>query len=379
MKADVIIIGAGIIGCSIAYHLAKGGLQDVIVIDKGGVASGVTGICPGGVRQQWGTRINCDMAKASVGFFKNINEMLEPEYEIKFREVGYLYTFHSEEALKKYEVQRNLQINCGIPTQMLTAKEARGIIPGLNTESVFGASFCPTDGFVDDAYHVTNSFAHAAKRQGVRFINDQVTSIDYQGDRITGVQTQKRGRIVCDQLVNAAGLGAKEIASLVGVELPIVEETRRILYTNRLEERVLEPLLVSFERGFAAKQLTDGTICLSYLGSDQHYPYDTYSYLLRAAEVGIELFPKLANLEFRSHVDGRYDATPDHQAILGDVDGLLGYFQAVGMSGHGFMMAPAIGKGMAELILGHESTIDISPLHFRRFEKNELIIEPSVV
>ncbi|MGM7702524.1 NAD(P)/FAD-dependent oxidoreductase [Pseudalkalibacillus sp. Hm43] len=379
MKAETIIVGAGIIGCSIAYHLARNGMTDVIVIDKGGIASGITGICPGGVRQQWGTKINCEMAKASVSFYQNINEELDPEYEIKYREVGYLYTFHSEDALTRYEAQHQLQLECGIPTQLLTPVEAKGIIPGLNTDSVLGASFCPTDGFADDAYHVTNSFADAAKRMGVRFINDELTDVHVQDRRITGVETVKRGRMDCEHLINAAGLGAKQIASLVGIDLPIVEETRRILYTNRVEERVLEPLLVSFEKGFAAKQLTDGTLYLSYLGPDQQHPYNSFSFQLRAAEVGIKLFPKLEELEFRSHVDGRYDSTPDHQVILGDVDGIEGYWQAVGMSGHGFMMAPAIGRAMAESMLNLSSTIDVSSLHFRRFANNQLVKEPSVV
>lgn len=379
MNAETIIIGAGITGCSIAYHLAKSGMNDVIVIDDGGIASGVTGICPGGVRQQWGTRINCEMAKASVEFFQNINDELQPEHEIKFREVGYLYTFHSEDSMDKYKNQLKIQHECGIPTEILSPNEAKAVVPGLNIESVVGASFCRTDGFADDAYHVTHSFADAAKRLGVRFINDKVTDIHLKGGRIIGVETVKRGQITCESVVNAAGLGAKEIARLAGVELPILEETRRILYTNRIEERVLEPLLVSFEKGFAAKQLTDGTIYLSYLGPDQAYPYDSFSFQLRAAEVGVALFPKLEELEFRSHVDGRYDSTPDHQAILGDIDGIEGYYQAVGMSGHGFMMAPAIGQAIAERMLGIEYTIDISPLHYRRFEKNQLIKEPSVV
>ncbi|WLD92532.1 FAD-binding oxidoreductase [Alkalihalobacillus sp. AL-G] len=379
MKAEVIIVGGGIIGCSIAFFLAKNGQRDVLVIDKGGIASGVTGICPGGVRQQWGTEINCEMSKASVDFFQRINEELEPEHPIHYREVGYLYTFHSEQTLENYHSQLQIQHEYGIPTEVLTPSEAKAIIPHLNINSVVGASFCPSDGFVDDAYHVTNSFADAAKRSGVRFINDEVIGVEKAGDRITGVQCKKRGKIDCGVLVNAAGLGSKHLAEMAGVNLPIEEETRRILYTNRVEERVLEPLLVSFEKGFAAKQLTDGTIYLSYLGTDLKPPYDSFDFQVRAAEVGIELFPKLAELEFRSHVDGRYDSTPDHQAILGSVTSLTGYYQAIGMSGHGFMMSPAIGRAMAEIILDIHSTIDVSSLHFRRFEKGQLIKEPSVV
>lgn len=376
---DVIIVGAGIIGCSIAYFLAEKGCTNVTVIDKGGISSGVTGICPGGIRQQWGTEINCVMAKASAEFYYGINDILEPEYEITFRKVGYLYTFHSNEAIERYQKSIMLQNSLGIPTKLISTKEAKELVPGLNDESFLAASFCNTDGFADDAYHVTNSLAEAAKQKGVSFINDEVKTLIREGDKIVGVECKKRGSIYSGQVVNAAGLSSAQLAKTANIDVPIKEEVRRILYTNRLEDRVLEPLLVSFEKGFAAKQLTDGTIYCSYLGSDLKPPYNNFDFQLRAAEVGIEIFPPLESVEFRTHIDGRYDSTPDHQAILGDVDGITGYYQAIGMSGHGFMMAPAIGRTLAQTILGEKPFIDISSLHYRRFASNNLVYEPSVV
>lgn len=378
-KYDVIIVGAGIIGCSIAYFLAEKGCTNVLVIDKGGIASDITGICPGGVRQQWGTEINCVMSRESTKFFRSINEHLEPEYEIEFREVGYLYTFHSEQAVANYKESVELQNSLGIPTKIISPEQVAEIIPGINTESFIAASYCETDGFADDAYHVTNSLAEAAKRKGVTFINDEVTSIEMSNGTVVGVHCAKSGLISTEKVVNAAGLGSKKVAEMVGVDLPINFETRRILYTNRIEERILEPLLVSFEKGFAAKQLTDGTLYCSYIGKDLQAPYSMFDFQLKAAEVGMELFPPLDQVEFRTHVDGTYDSTPDHQAILGEVDAVNGYYQAVGMSGHGFMMSPAIGEAVAAVTLGHEPAIDITTLNFRRFEKNELVIEPSVV
>ncbi|CAG9607820.1 NAD(P)/FAD-dependent oxidoreductase [Pseudoneobacillus rhizosphaerae] len=376
---DTVIIGAGIIGCTIAYFLARKGCTNVLVIDKNGIASDITGICPGGVRQQWGTEINCLMAKYSTEFFQNINEYLEPEYEIKFRNVGYLYTFHSEEAIETYKKSIALQNRLGIPTKLITPDQTKEIVPGINRESFLAASFCESDGFADDAYHVTNSFASAAKRLGVTFIHDTVERIVVENGVIKGVQCQNQGAISADRVVNAAGLGSKKIAETAGVDLPIQFEVRRILYTNRVEERVLEPLLVSFEKGFAAKQLTDGTIYLSYLGKDLQPPYNMFDFQLRAAEVGIDIFPPLEHVVFKTHLDGKYDSTPDHQAILGGVDGLIGYYQAVGMSGHGFMMSPSIGDTVSSVILSESPSIDISSLHYRRFATNKLVYEPSVV
>jgi sarcosine oxidase, subunit beta len=376
---DAVIIGAGIIGCTTAYFLAQKGCTNVLVIDKNGIASDITGICPGGVRQQWGTEINCLMAKYSTEFFQNINEYLEPEYEIKFRNVGYLYTFHSKEAIETYQKSIALQNRLGIPTKLITPEQTKEIVPGINRESFLAASFCESDGFADDAYHVTNSFASAAKRLGVTFIHDTVEEIVVENGVVKGVQCHNQGTISANRVVNAAGLGSKKIAETAGVDLPIQFEVRRILYTNRVEERVLEPLLVSFEKGFAAKQLTDGTIYLSYLGKDLQPPYNMFDFQLRAAEVGIDIFPPLEHVVFKTHLDGKYDSTPDHQAILGGVDGLTGYYQAVGMSGHGFMMSPSIGDTVSSVILGESPSIDISSLHYRRFATNKLVYEPSVV
>lgn len=376
---DVIIIGAGIIGSSIAYFLSRKGCSNVLVIDKGGIASGITGICPGGIRQQWGTDINCKMAKYSTDFFQKINENLEPEHEIMYRNVGYLYTFHSEDAIDNYKSNIAIQNLNDIPTKLITPNEAKKIIPGINVNSFISASFCPTDGFVDDAYHVTNSFADAAKRKGVTFISDEVEEIVVEQNVVKGVSCVNGSKISSDIVINAAGLGSKRIAKTAGIDLPIEFEVRRILYTNRVDERILEPLLVSFEKGFAAKQLTDGTLYLSYLGKDLKPPYNMFDFQYKAAEVGMEIFPPLENVVFKTHVDGTYDSTPDHQAILGDVDGLVGYYQAVGMSGHGFMMSPAIGEAVSSIVLGNPPINNIESLHYGRFQKNQLIFEPSVV
>jgi len=376
---DGIIIGAGITGCSIAYFLTKNGYSNILVIDKGGIASGVTGICPGGIRQQWGTKINCEMAKFSVDFFENINDHLEPEHEITFRNVGYLYTLHSDKAIENFKKNIKLQNSLGIPTKLISPAEVKEIIPGINENSFIKASYCETDGFLDDAYHTTQSFADAAKRQGATFKVDEVIKIVEENDTVKGIETKKNGLISADFVVNAAGLGAKDIAQTIDIDLPIKFEKRRILYTNRIEERLIEPLLISFEMGFAAKQLTEGSIYLSYLGGDLEPGYSLFDYQVKAAEVGMELFPPLEKVEFQTHLDGTYDSTPDHQAILGDVDHKKGYYQAVGMSGHGCMMSPSVGQAMADIITGSKPVIDVSVLHYNRFKNNELVIEPSVI
>src|SRR5699024_3147549 len=310
--------------------------------------------------------------KYSVDFFKNINDHLDPDHTINFRNVGYLYTFHSKEAVKSYQENISLQNSLGIPTKMLTPDETKEIVPGINTDQFINASYCETDGFLDDVYHVCQSFVDAAKRKGAKFINDEVEKIVEEKGKVKGVLCKKGGEISADFVVNAGGLGANDISQTVGIDLPIEFEKRRILYTNRVKERILEPLLVSYEKGFAAKQLTDGVIYLSYLGDEVSVTDSVYDFQLKAAEIGMEIFPPLSNVEFRTHIDGVYDSTPDYQAILGGVDEIEGYYQAVGMSGHGCMMSPAVGKAMVDIISNEKQEIDVSCLHYNRFSENKL-------
>lgn len=377
-RYEGIIVGAGIVGVSIAYHLSKLGYKKLLIVDKGGIASGVTGICPGGVRQQWGTEINCRMAKASVHFYENMNAYLEPEETIVYKSVGYMNIFHSDEEVENYKKNKALQNRLGIPTEFLTPEEAARIIPGIDQSSFQVASFCKTDGFVDDANHVTKSLAEAAKRRGTTVMIDDVKRMILEGERVIGIDTAKHGEIHADFVVNAAGLGSKSFAETAGIQLPITFDTRRILYTNQIKERLIEPLLISFKKGFAGKQFSNGVMYMSYLGKTEK-KLSVLEFQKKVLEVGVEIFPSLEQVAFKTHVDGVYDSTPDHQAIIGDVDGIDGYYQAVGMSGHGFMMAPSIGETLADVIAGNDPSIDIQPLHMNRFKENRLIFEPSVV
>jgi sarcosine oxidase subunit beta len=375
--AEIVIIGAGITGNAIAYFLAKNGMTDVIVVDKEGISAGMTRICPGGVRQQWGTEINCLMAKASTDFYERMNEELEPGIAIPFRQVGYMKLFHSERVLNHHRASVEMQNRFGIPTVILTPDEVSDIVKTIRKDSFIAASFGPTDGFVDSAPAVAENFANAAKRLGVRYIKREVTGIEAGDNKVSGIKTTS-GTILCDSVVNAAGCDSPQLAATIGITLPIIHEKRRLLFTNKVEERILEPLIISFEKGFAGKQLADGSFYMSHLGADFNRPLGK-EFEENAVAIGKEFVPAIDKLRILSHADGIYDSTPDHQSILGDIEGLTGYYQAIGMSGHGFMMAPATGRAMAELIVGKKPFIDISPLHYRRFSENRLIHEPSVV
>ncbi|MFW6319180.1 MAG: NAD(P)/FAD-dependent oxidoreductase, partial [Bacillota bacterium] len=176
-KADVVIIGGGVSGCSIAYHLAKAGQQNIVVIEKAYLTSGATGRCGAGVRQQWGTKMNCILAKKSVEFFETAQEELNYDGDIEFKQEGYLVISSNQEESDMFKDNVALQNSLGIPSRVLTKEEAQAIVPHLNTDVVHSATFCPTDGHLNP-FTMTDAFYKAAKTLGVKFYTyTEVTDI----------------------------------------------------------------------------------------------------------------------------------------------------------------------------------------------------------
>ncbi|MHB8619231.1 MAG: NAD(P)/FAD-dependent oxidoreductase [Chloroflexota bacterium] len=377
-RPDVLIIGAGITGCCIAYHLTRLGIGSVLVLEKTGLASGPTGACPGGIRQQFGTEINCRLARAASIAYGRINEELDPEHEIRVRRGGYLFAAYSRPVMDRLERNVGLQRSLGIPSRIVSREEIGDLAPAINSDGMVGGTWCQEDGYADDAYQIAAAFWQAAARGGARLRLARAEALLSHGDRVTGVRVDGE-TVHAGVVVNAAGWESPALSRTIGVELPIDPERRYLAFTRPVAERLLEPLVVSPERQFAAKQMYDGTMLCSYLGPLTHGDREEWEFQQKTAEVGIPILPALADLEFLRSWSGYYDSTPDHQAILGGVDGLHGYYHAVGFSGHGFMLGPVVGRLIAEMIAGREPFIDVSCLHFRRFARNELIPEPVVV
>lgn len=381
-RADVVVIGGGIIGLSVAYHLTQYGCRSVVVLEKEGIARGASGVAPGGVRQQWGTTINLAMARQSVGFYRTINDRLSPEYPLRFRECGYIFLAHSSAALQKLTQVAELQRQHGVPTRILKPGEIAELVPALVVEEIVGASYCPTDGYFDDPHGVSMAFAEAAKRSGAVLHYTTATGLETANGRIRGVRTTE-GMIAAEHVVLAAGCDSPELAQTASVHLPIRVEPRYLFFSGRLNEQFLDPLVISPEREFAAKQMYNGTLFMSWLGAgrgdDPGQPPRETEWLARAGEIGTRLLPRLADIQIVRTVRGFYDVTPDHQAILGPVDEVAGLHLATGFSGHGFMMAPAVGDNVARGILGMEPTLPLDILNFRRFAAGQLVPEPAII
>jgi sarcosine oxidase subunit beta len=376
-KATCIIIGAGCIGCSIAFHLAELGMKDILILEKEFIAGKATGICPGGIRQQWSNPLGCQLSKLSVQFFKNLQEALKPGNPLEFIQSGYLFLAYSENVLETYRKNVALQNHHGINSQIVTPRKVNELVPDLAMTGIVGGAYCAEDGFLEDSHGFTQALFQRARDLGVRLVYDEAIGLNLEKGRILGV-TGRKGEYLCDYVVNAAGCDAPALSATVGVKLPIVASKRRLVYTNRVEEHFLGPCVVSLERAWGAKQLKEGHVYLAYLGDDAERLSD-YEFTERSVALGLEMIPRLGELGILRIQEGFYDLTPDQNPVLGSVDGINGYFHATGFSGHGFMLSPAVGRVMAQLITGRTVDVDLSDWHFDRFQKKELPKETMVL
>ncbi|WIV10929.1 FAD-binding oxidoreductase [Proteiniborus sp. MB09-C3] len=378
--ADVVIIGGGISGCSIAYNLAKKGVKNIVVLEKRFLASGATGRCGAGIRQQWGTEMNCRLSMESIKFFETANEELDYDGDIEFKQGGYLLVSSTEKEDIQFKKNTELQKSLGIPVDYLTPKEAAEIVPYLNTDIIKSATFCPKDGHLNP-FLTTDAYAKAARKLGVKIYTfTEVLGIKTENGRVKEVITNK-GNIFTNIVVNAAGGYSKLIADMVNVNIPVYSERHQILVTEPVEP-MQDPMVMSFSLNIYCQQTPHGSFIMGR--GDDSEPRDlritsSWQFLDEMAKTTVELLPPIGELRVIRQWAGLYNMTPDKHPIYGPVKDLEGFYLALGFSGHGFMLGPMTGLLIAEQILGEKNTIDISKLTLDRFERGELVFEPSVV
>ncbi|WP_313340861.1 FAD-binding oxidoreductase [Sedimentibacter sp.] len=379
-KAEVVIIGAGISGCSIAYNLAKKGVKDIVVIDKSYICSGSTGRCGAGVRMQWGTEMNCKIAKKSIEFYERANEILEYERDVEFKQEGYLLVADTEKELIQFKKNIELQNSLDIPSKMLTLQEAKEIVPYLNTDVLKGAAFCKKDGFLNP-FKTTDAFYRAAKRLGVEFYTfTEATDIKVENNKVVGVETNK-GYISTNIVVNATNGYSKKLCDLIGLDIPVYSERHQILVTEPVEP-MQGPMVMSFALNFYIQQSPEGSFIMGR--GDENEPRDlritsSWHFAEEMAKTIEKVLPPIMQLRMVRQWAGLYNMTPDKQPIYDKAENVEGFYLAVGYSGHGFMFGPVTGVVMSEMILGEKPTIDVSMLNLNRFKTGNLILEPSVV
>jgi len=378
--ASVVIIGGGISGCAIAYTLAKKGVKDIVVIERDYLSSGATGRCGAGVRMQWGTEMNCKLAKYSIEFFERANEELEYEYDIEFKQGGYLIVASTEKEVNQFKKNIALQNSLGIPSRLLTPKEAKEIVPHMDETKIIAATFNPKDGHLNP-FHTTQAYANAAVRLGVEIMKyTTVTGIKVENGKVVGVETDK-GYISTPVVVNAAGGYSQLIAKMVGIDLPVYSERHQILVTEPVAP-MQGPMFMSFSLNIYCQQTPHGSFIMGR--GDANEPRDlritsSWHFMEEMAKTCTELLPPLKELRVVRQWSGLYNISPDRQPIYGPVKEVEGFYLACGFSGHGFMFGPVTGVVVAEAILGETPTIPVHMLDKDRFERGELLLEPSVV
>lgn len=379
-RADVVVIGGGVVGCAIAYNLARLGAGKVVLLEKGYLASGATGRCGAGVRMQWGTAANCLLARESVRMFEHLPELLDVDGDIEFAQGGYLLLAYTEKMAAQFRANLALQSSLGIPARWVTPAEAREIVPHLSADDLLGAAYCPEDGHCNP-FAVTALYAEAARRLGVE-VNTytEVTGIEVRGGRVRGVATTA-GAIATPAVVNAAGGHARLVGRLAGVELPIYPERHEILVTEPVEP-LQRPMVMSFHHNLYCQQTPHGSFIMGvgHPGEPEGINHrSSWQFLSDVAAKATAIMPRLAALNVVRQWAGVYDMSPDRQPILGEDAAVKGFFTAAGFSGHGFMIAPMTGQLVAELVTGRATSLDVGMFAAERFARGELFVEPSVV
>ncbi len=379
-SAEVVIIGGGISGCSIAYNLAKKGVNNIVVLEKNYICSGSTGRCGAGVRMQWGTEMNCKIAKKSIEFFENANEILEYDRDVDFKQSGYLLVADTEKEVDQFKRNIEVQHDCGVPSRLLTLDEAREIVPHLNTDVLKGAAFCGRDGFLNP-FKTTDAYYKAAKRLGVEFNTfTEAVGFKVESGKITGVETTK-GFISTNIVVNAANAYAKNLCDMIDMDIPVYSERHQILVTEPVEP-MQGPMVMSFGLNFYVQQSPEGSFIMGR--GDTNEPRDlrvtsSWHFVEEMAKTVNMVLPPISKLRMVRQWAGLYNMTPDKQPIYDKAENVEGFYLAAGYSGHGFMFGPVTGIVMSEMILSEKPTIDVSMLNLNRFKTGNLLLEPSVV
>jgi sarcosine oxidase subunit beta len=378
LTSDIAIVGAGITGLSIAFHLAERDVGSIVVYERDGIGAGASGVQPGGVRQQWSTRLNCLMARDSLAFYSQLEERLSPRVNPGFRPCGYVFVAHEAETFERFREDVAMQNALGVPTRVATAEELGELVPELEVAGVVGASVCAEDGYFDRPQSVLEAFAEAAGRMGVLVARAEVASIDPNGSGWR-LRLADGGHGEADQAIVAASVDTPALLGPLGADVPIVAENRWLFFSDPIAERLLDPLVVAVDRRFAAKQLADGRVLASDLSAVAADDGDAESMRRHVRHAAVELFPRFEYVALPLLVRGVYDVTPDRQAIVGPVPGREGLYVAAGFSGHGFMMAPEIGRGVAAMVTGEPPGETLVHLRPDRFETGNLEYESAVV
>jgi sarcosine oxidase subunit beta len=380
-SASVVIVGAGIVGASVAYHLAVRGCTDVIVLEKAErEVTGSTARSAAGVRHQFATEVNIRLSRYSIERLKRFSEEVGGDSGLK--QIGYLLLVSDSVLWEQYQHSVALQNSLGVASRAVSPEEARRMLPNAAIDDLLGATWCAEDGHCDP-HGVAMGYLAAARQRGIELRRTTpACGIRKEGDRVVAVETSS-GPIACDTVINAAGPWAGTVGAMAGLQVPVQPYRRCIYMTEAMPELAPFPFVIDTTSGFYMRK--EGDKLLLGVTNEDEPPGENlavdWNWLETVLERGARRFPFLANVGIvrRNCWAGFYETTPDHMPILGRHPELPNYVDASGFSGHGVMHSPATGMLIAEEVLdGRAHTIDIDELRIGRFESRQAAAEVNV-
>ncbi len=379
--ADVVIIGGGIIGGSVAWHLAGRQAGRIVVLEKEKhTGRGATAYSAGGIREQFSSEINIRMSHYSLDAYACFAE--EMGQDIDYKKAGYMFLASSEETATALRRNVDLQNQVGVESRLITPQEAQERVRDLNIEDLLLAGFNARDGYVDPS-SICQGYIQRARDLEVEFrTRCTVTDLQMDGDRVTGVVTDG-GVIETDVVINAAGPYLREIGTMAGVDIPAHPYRRMLFITEKFAlSPQLVPLTIDMATGFYFRQEGEG-LMIGLANAAEPSSYDTtldWDYLPTILEHALHRIPTVENAEIGKGWAGLYDITPDHHALLGAFPERPNFYLAGGFSGHGVMHAPAAGRVISEIVVdGAATSIDVSVLSPTRVREEKLLHELNVI
>jgi sarcosine oxidase subunit beta len=362
-RASVVIVGGGVIGTSIAFHLAEAGVRDVLLLERGELGSGSTSKGAGGVRAMFSDELNVRIALRSLEAWGAFGE--RPGWEIDLQRVGYLFLLSSDEEVAEFERSVELQNRLGAQSRMVSVDEAHELSPIAGLEGVLAGAFCPRAGHVTPEGAV-QGYASAARANGAR-IDTHANVTGIEPGAVLVERKAGRSAVETECVVCAAGPWSGGVGVLAGVELAVRAERRRIAFTGPLPIEGPVPMTIDFSSGFYFHREGPG---LLFGTGDVCATQDEW--LERTVPVLGRRAPLLLDAPLAGGWWGDYEMTPDHNALIGEAAAPPGRFlYATGFSGHGFQQAPAVGEIVRDLYLGREPFVDVSALAADRTERHE--------
>jgi sarcosine oxidase subunit beta len=376
-SADCVIIGGGVVGCSLAYHLASAGMHPLL-LERREFGAGSTARGAGGVRQQFATEVNVRVGMLSRQLLERFEEEVGATADL--RSIGYLLVATEPALMRQFAGNVEMQHRVGLrDARLLTTDGVAELVPQLNLEDVLGGTFCPSDGLAGPN-EVTSGYVAAARRHGALVVEGVgVDGIERDGERISAVVAGGT-RISTPVVVNCAGPYAAEVGAMASLTVPVKPYRRHLFLTEAFSLDIDPPMTVDMRTSFYFHPEGDG-LMLGMSDPAEPSSFDTtvdWGFLEHLVEHATHRLPALEQAAIKTGWAGLYEVSPDNQAIVGESE-LTGFWLCCGFSGHGFMQAPAVGRLLAAEITGAGSEIDLTPFSPHRFARGESTPEAAVI